>query len=61
MIESITWQLRKVTKNRGHFPTKRVILKLLTLAVRNITTTRGSDARHRNLRVEDLPPTEQAR
>jgi len=43
-IESINYQLRKVTKNRGHFPTERAALKLLYLAVRNITTTRGGDA-----------------
>lgn len=38
MIESINYQLRKVTKNRGHFPNERAALKLLYLAVRNITT-----------------------
>ena len=43
-IESINYQLRKVTKNRGHFPTERAALKLLYLAVRNITTKRGGDA-----------------
>ena len=37
-------QLRKVTKNRGHFPNERAALKLLYLAVRNITTTRGGTA-----------------
>jgi transposase-like protein len=44
MIESINYQLRKVTKNRGHFPTEKAALKLLYLAVRNITTERGGDA-----------------
>ena len=44
MIESINYQLRKVTKNRGHFPNERAALKLLYLAVRNITTTRGGEA-----------------
>jgi putative transposase len=43
MIESINYQLRKVTKNRGHFPNERAALKLLYLAIRNITTTRGGD------------------
>jgi len=43
-IESINYQLRKVTKNRGHFPNERAALKLLYLAVRNITTERGGDA-----------------
>lgn len=44
MIESINYQLRKVTKNRGHFPNERAALKLLHLAVRNITTERGGEA-----------------
>ena len=44
MIESINYQLRKVTKNRGHFPTEKAALKLLYLAVRNITTKRGGTA-----------------
>ena len=43
MIESINYQLRKVTKNRGHFPTEKAALKLLYLAVRNITTQRGGE------------------
>lgn len=41
MIESVNYQLRKVTKNRGHFPNERSALKLLYLAIRNINTTRG--------------------
>jgi len=44
MIESINYQLRKVTKTRGHFPTEKAALKLLYLAVRNITTKRGGVA-----------------
>ena len=44
MIESINYQLRKVTKTRGHFPTEKAALKLLYLAVRNITTERGGAA-----------------
>lgn len=44
MIESINYQLRKVTKTRGHFPTEKAALKLLYLAVRNITTKRGGSA-----------------
>ena len=41
MIESVNYQLRKVTKNRGHFPNERSALKLLYLAIRNINTQRG--------------------
>jgi putative transposase len=35
-IESLNYQLRKVTKTRGHFPTDEALLKLLYLAVRNL-------------------------
>lgn len=43
-IESINYQLRKVTKNRGHFPSEKAALKLLYLAIRNITNERGGEA-----------------
>jgi putative transposase len=36
-IESINFQLRKITKNRGHFPDTDAAMKLLYLGVRNIT------------------------
>jgi putative transposase len=36
-IESINFQLRKITKNRGHFPDTNAAMKLLYLGVRNIT------------------------
>jgi putative transposase len=35
VIESINYQLRKVTRNRGHFPNDDALLKLLYLAIRN--------------------------
>jgi putative transposase len=35
-IESLNMSLRKVTKNRGSFPTDEAMLKLLYLALRNI-------------------------
>jgi len=35
-IESLNYQLRKVTKTRGHFPTDEALLKLLYLAIRNL-------------------------
>jgi transposase-like protein len=34
-IESLNYQLRKVTKNRSAFPTDDAIAKLLCLAIRN--------------------------
>jgi putative transposase len=36
-IESVNFQLRKITKNRGHFPTDDAAIKLLYLGIRNIT------------------------
>jgi putative transposase len=42
-IESINFQLRKVTKNRGHFPNDDAAIKLLYLALRNINPARGGD------------------
>jgi putative transposase len=35
-LESVNMQLRKVSKNRGHFPSDEAALKLLYLALRNI-------------------------
>ena len=36
-IESVNFQLRKITKNRGHFPGDDAAMKLLYLGIRNIT------------------------
>jgi putative transposase len=36
-IESINFQLRKIIKNRGHFPDHDSAMKLLYLGIRNIT------------------------
>jgi putative transposase len=36
-IESLHMQLRKIIKNRGHFPSDEAATKLLYLALRNIT------------------------
>lgn len=43
LIESVNYQLRKVSKNRGHFPHDAAALKLLRLVARDITTTRGGE------------------
>jgi len=37
VIESMNMSLRKVTKNRGSFPTDDAVFKLLYLALMNIT------------------------
>jgi putative transposase len=42
-IESLNYQLRKVTKTRGHFPTDDAVLKILYLAIRNIGSYRGGE------------------
>ncbi len=42
-IESLNYQLRKVSKTRGHFPTDDAVLKTLYLAIRNISSTRGGE------------------
>ena len=44
LIESINFQLRKVTKARGSFPTDEVAMKLLYLALRNVSDQRGGKA-----------------
>jgi len=37
MQESMNFQLRKIIKNRGHFPDDDAAMKLLYLGIRNIT------------------------
>lgn len=44
LIESINYQLRKITKTRGHFPTDDAAIKLLYLGIRNISRQRGGEA-----------------
>lgn len=41
-IESLNYQLRKVTKARGSFPSDAAAMKLLYLAIRNINQKRGT-------------------
>ena len=49
-IESLNYQLRKVTKNRGHFPNDAAAVKLLWLAICNIEDKRARDrAKERGL------------
>lgn len=49
-IESLNYQLRKVTKNRGHFPSDDAVVKLLWLAICNIEDKRARDrAKERGL------------
>ncbi|GAA4375956.1 hypothetical protein GCM10023166_27320 [Paeniglutamicibacter cryotolerans] len=39
----MNYQLRKVTKNRGHFPNDQAAVKLLWLAICNIEDKRASE------------------
>lgn len=39
----MNYQLRKVTKNRGHFPNDLAVVKLLWLAICNIEDKRARD------------------
>jgi transposase-like protein len=41
LIESMNSRLRKVTRNRGQFPSEQAALKVLYLAVRNLEDYRG--------------------
>jgi putative transposase len=41
LIESMNARLRKVTRNRGQFPSEQAALKVLYLAVRNLEEFRG--------------------
>lgn len=40
-IESLNYQLRKIIKNRGHFPSDEAAMKLLWLAIRDIEDKRA--------------------
>src|SRR5699024_3036593 len=48
-IESLNYQLRKIIKNRGHFPNDAAVVKILWLAICNIEDKRASErARERD-------------
>src|SRR5690242_14369447 len=53
-IDSLNFQLRKIIKNRGHFPTDDAVIKLLWLAIRDIEDKR---ARAR-AKEKGLPPNQ---
>ena len=42
-IESLNYQLRKIIKNRGHFPNDAAAIKLLWLAIRTIEDKRARE------------------
>jgi putative transposase len=45
-IESVNARVRKIIKTRGHFPTDEAALKLIWLALRNITADWGKALHH---------------
>jgi transposase-like protein len=56
-IESLNYQLRKVTKNRGHFPNDAAVVKLLWLAICDIEDKRARDrAKERGLPADQRRP-----
>jgi putative transposase len=55
-IESLNYQLRKIIKNRGHFPNDQAVVKLLWLAICNIEDKRARERdRERRNRVQGNP------
>jgi putative transposase len=53
-IESLNYQLRKITKNRGHFPNDQAVVKLLWLAICDIEDKRARQrAKERGLSAAD--------
>lgn len=42
-IESLNYQLRKIIKNRGHFPNDEAVVKMLWLAIRDIEDKRARE------------------
>lgn len=53
-IESLNYQLRKVTKNRSQFPTDDSVVKLLWLAICNIEDKRAREREKERGKVESL-------
>ena len=54
-IESLNYQLRKVTKARGHFPSDDAVVKLLWLAIINIEDKRAREREARRRRAASGP------
>jgi putative transposase len=54
VIESLHMQLRKIIKNRGHFPTDDAAIKLIWLALRNINDGKVRSAREWKLAMNQF-------
>jgi putative transposase len=63
-IESLNYQLRKIIKNRGHFPNDDAVVKLLWLAIRDIgdkrARERAKEAGRPKGQPRNAPPNEGA-
>lgn len=46
LIESINARLRKVTRNRGHFPSEQAAVKVLYLAIRELIEPKAGGRNH---------------
>ena len=55
LVESVHYQLRKVTKTRGHFPTDQSALKLLRLAAKKHNQQTRRKPQRRRPRLENSP------
>lgn len=51
-IESLNYQMRKIIKNRGHFPNDTAVVKLLWLSIRNIEDKRARERAKAATRAE---------
>jgi putative transposase len=60
-IESLNYQLRKIIKNRGHFPSDDAVIKLLWLAIGNIEDKRARDRAKEAGTPKGVPRKAQAR
>ena len=54
-IESLNYQLRKIIKNRGHFPSDQAAVKLLWLSICNIEDERAMQ-REKQLQARGKDP-----
>jgi putative transposase len=54
-IESLNYQLRKIIKNRGHFPSDDAVVKLLWLAIRDIEDKRARERAKEAGRAKGVP------
>ena len=56
-IESLNYQLRKIIKNRGHFPSDDAVVKLLWLSICNIEDKRARErAKEQGLAARNAKP-----